>query len=290
MNITKEEILEVVKAKGPIIPLDIKRELGKGDSFVIGAMLSQLISTGEVKITNVKIGGSPFYFYKGQEEKLETLSQYLNEKDRRAFNLLKEKKVLRDNKLEPLERVSQRNIPDFSKKLVISISGEKEIFWKYYLLSDNEGVEIIKTNLRPKSQPEPQKEKQEQKVIPKKEEPAQVPFKEKQKTLAEEDLSEFEIMLRKYFDAQEILIVEREVIRKNSEYEFTIKMKTPLGFAEFYCKARNKKKVPDGDIADAYLQGLINRSPVVFITNGEVAKKSKEKLKTNYKGMIIKEL
>ncbi|MFT4260910.1 MAG: hypothetical protein ACMXX9_00575 [Candidatus Woesearchaeota archaeon] len=294
MNITKEEILSVVKDKGPIIPLDIKRALNKGDSMIIGAMLSQLINSGEVKITNVKLGSSPFYYVKEQLEKLEELSEYLNEKDKRAYNLLREEKVLRDNKLEPIERVSLRNIPDFSKKLVVSISGEKEIFWKYYLLSDNQGVEVIKQKIIPQKQIAKKQEEKKEPQKPVQKEPAvetKKEVKEQQKTLEDDnDRSEFENMLRTYFDAQGIIVVKKEVVRKNSEYDFNIRLRTALGDAEFYCKARNKKKVPDGDIADAYLQGLIKRSPTVFITNGEVAKKSKDKLKTHYKGLIIKEI
>jgi len=43
-------------------------------------------------------------------------------------------------------------------------------------------------------------------------------------------------------------------------------------------------------LSSAYLQGQIRRIPTVFITTGEVTKKAKEKIRTDYKGMIIKEI
>ncbi len=286
MNIKKEDILKVVQEKGPMIPLDIKRALQKGDSMIIGALLSQLINIGEIKFTNVKMGSSPFYYVKGQEQKLSALSQYLNEKDKRVFNKLKEKKILRDKELEPLERVGCRTIVDFSKKLVVSIGGEKEIFWKYFLLTDQEGIEAIKEQLRPRSE---QSQKEPEPV--KKESVASQEPKPKQKTLQDsEDKSEFETRIMNYFNNQNIKVIERNVIRKNADYEFMIRLNTALGETEFFCKARNKKKISDGDISEAYLESLIKRSPVVFVTFGEVAKKAKEKIKTHYKGMIIKEI
>lgn len=288
MNITKEEILNVVKIKGPIIPLDIKRELQKGDTVIIGAYLSQLIHTGEVKITNVKIGGSPFYYTSNQQQKLEPLHQYLNEKDKRTYIKLKENKILRDKKLEPLERVSLRNTPDFSKKIIVSIQGEKEIFWRHFLITEEEGINIIKSRLTKKNTTPNTETKKIETPQKTKEEQTQ-PIK--QTTLqTQEEQSEFEQKISTYFQKQEIIITEKEIVRKNSEYNFKIKIKTSLGLCEFYCKARNKKKIPDGDIAEAYLEGLIKRSPTVFITTGTVSKKSKEKITTHYKGLIIKEI
>ena len=128
----KETILQFVKSRGPIIPNQIKKEVG-GETYLISAVLSELAKDGLIKISYTKIGSSPTYYASGQEFKLQELKKYLNEKDQRTFNLLRQKKVLRDKNQEMLVRVSLRNIKDFAKPLEVKVKGEKEIFWKWYV-------------------------------------------------------------------------------------------------------------------------------------------------------------
>lgn len=301
--VTKEEVLEVVKEKGPVMPLEIKREIGKGDSMIIGAVLSQLYSNQEIKMTKVKKGGSPFYYLKGQEEQLLELKTYLGEKDKMTFDLLKEKKVLRDKVQEPLIRVSCRNIPDFAKKINVNVSGEKELFWKWYLLSDEEALEEIrklfkskdsvksKTETSTKEQPQESNQKYQTHREKTQEKPMQKDQiktnNESQSRIQEEDGSNFEIKLKNYFQEKGIKSLEKENIRKNSEYEFVVEMQTPLGKGMFLCKAKNKKKTNDSDLSEAYMKGQLKNLPVIYLTTGELTKKSEEKLNTDFKGLII---
>ena len=48
--------------------------------------------SGKIFVTNTKVGGTPAYYCEGQEELLQNLEKYLNEKERYAYDLLKEKK------------------------------------------------------------------------------------------------------------------------------------------------------------------------------------------------------
>lgn len=141
--ITKETILNLVKAKGPLIPINITKELG-GNTIFVGAILSELSSSKQIIVSTLKIGGSPLYYVSGQESKLQNFSNYLNEKDRRTFDLLADKKILRDNTQTPLIQVSLRAIKDFAKPLQVKVNGQDEIFWKWYLLTDSQAVEFIK--------------------------------------------------------------------------------------------------------------------------------------------------
>ena len=126
-NIPKEKILEVVK-EGPTIPTRITKRVG-GDSMLIGAILSTLIASGEVRISTVKIGGTPIYYVPDQEQRLEEFSQYLNEKDQKTYKILKDLKVLRDNECDPLIRVSLRNIKDYAKYFEYEVDGKKDYFF-----------------------------------------------------------------------------------------------------------------------------------------------------------------
>ncbi|MCF7871876.1 hypothetical protein K9L97_02475 [Candidatus Woesearchaeota archaeon] len=324
--VSTEDVLNTVRLHGPLIPLEVRKILRKGDSITIGAALSQLVASKNVLFTNVKRGGSPFYYMNGQEAKLERAADNLNEKDKQTFNYLKSEKVLRDKKQEPLTRVSLRQIKDFSREFSVTVNGEKEIFWRYYLVSEQEAYNILKERYAPRKEevkvPEKVKdldnqdlsavakgsvesevkvEKQEKKFSSPKSNSFIEKNKEEQKKLSEVDsktvenifdsvTDEFLTQIKRFFDKNNIFVVNAELVRKGSEYNFTILMETPMGRAEYFCKAKSKKKSNDGDLSTAYVQGQAKRIPVVYLTTGEVTKKAKDKLKTDYKGMLIKEI
>ena len=146
----EERILEFMRREGPMLPNKLARFLGT-DLIIAGAHLSELSSRKVVLITHLKVGGgSPIYYLPGQEEKLQQFYGELNGKDKASYDLLKEKKVLRDKGLDPLTRVSLRNTKDFAKPLQVNLGEDKEIFWKWYLLKNEEAVELIKGLLKPK--------------------------------------------------------------------------------------------------------------------------------------------
>ena len=82
----------------------------------------------------MRIGSSPIYFIQGQEQKLENFSEHLKSKEKEAFNLLKQKKFLKDSIQEPAIKVALREIKDFT----IPFKKENEIYWKYFTASENE--------------------------------------------------------------------------------------------------------------------------------------------------------
>jgi hypothetical protein len=339
--VKSDDVLKVLNSKGPLQPLDVRRELNMGDTLVIGASLSELIARGLAKVTSVKRGGSPFYYAPGQEAKLAELSKFLNEKDGRTFELLKSQKVLRDSKQDPLTRVSLRAIKDYSREFNITVNGQAEVFWRYYAISEEEGVEIVKSMFKPKQTKsqelevaktvdkpvDKQENKEEKKEVakeilkevsetvkseskeesqktktpraprkPREEKTSDVSFLEPMESApANKDIfsridDEFLKKLKKFFDEKSISVKEGNQVKKNSEYVFVINMETPVGKAEYYCMARNKKKCNESDLSAAYLQGQVKRLPVVFITTGEVVKKTKDKLNSDFKGMIVKEI
>ena len=144
--IDKKKVVELVKVKGPVLPVHISKDVGT-NILMTSAILSELVSNKEIRITNTKIGGSPLYYFPGQEYKLQSLYNHLNEKDKRAYDLLKNRKILRDTSLAPIERVSLREIKDFAKQLNVSARNGKEIFWKWFLLSSEDATRIIKSAL-----------------------------------------------------------------------------------------------------------------------------------------------
>jgi len=143
-NIPKDKIIEIVR-QGPTYPAKLAKQLGGGgDTMLIGAILSTLISSGDLKVSTLKIGGSPLYYVPEQESKLEDFLSYLNDKDKKTFRLLKENQVLQDSTQDPLTRVSLRAIKDFAKSFEIDFNKQKLVFWRFYSISREDAVVLAK--------------------------------------------------------------------------------------------------------------------------------------------------
>lgn len=165
----KNKILDFIKKKGPIFPTDISSELGI-ESYFASAYLSEMLSKKEIMISFMKVGSSPLYFLPNQKSLLENYSPKLQEKDKRAFDELKEQKVLRDSQLPPLMRVSLKNIKDFAVPLEVSFNNQKELFWKFYSVSGEEASITIKKLLGGEDKPKEEVKKEILKENPKEEE------------------------------------------------------------------------------------------------------------------------
>jgi len=143
----RDKILSFVRVRGPILPAQIAKELNQ-NQMVASAMLSEAVGSGELKLSNAKVGSSPVYYMPGQEDRLpDLLYKYLNDKEKKAFELLKNKSALQDRALDPVTRVALRQIKDFAVPVDVILSGKKEVFWRYYLKSEEEVTPIIKNIL-----------------------------------------------------------------------------------------------------------------------------------------------
>lgn len=315
MQITKEQIVELkkkmhdyVKANGPAIPVQLSKATGSTTIFA-GAVLSELIAQKMVKVTNAKIGGSPMYYCSGQEEKLVMLRNYLGEKPKQAFDLLKEQKILHDRSCEPWQRVALREIKDFAMPIYIQINGGQEIFWRWYLLSEEEAVKEIKQVLEEEEKKELKKEKIIEPVqnVIKEEKAATLPqIKEPEKALEQletestkekpkrrkdkkQDDSFYKNILKLFAD-KKIEIIEQKILKPGKELNFVVKIPSNLGSLHYLAIARDKKKVSDSDITMAYSEGLNSKMPVIYLSNGELSKKAEKYIESNMKGIIFKKI
>lgn len=301
----RDKILQIVRIKGPVIPAQIKNAINR-DILMAGAMLSELVSKNLLRVSSLKIGGSPLYYLPGQESRLQSFANKLNEKDKKTYDLLQQKKILRDKELGPLTRVSLRQIKDFAKPLEVSFGEEKEIFWRWYLTPDHEAEAMIKEVVGVKKEvlvpkPEIVKEKIEEKrpevlvkeeAIPIKKLPK--PFKPlkplKPKRFVELPKLDFVKKINNYFKRKGIEIIEQKIIRKNSDIDYVIKLPTAVGPMMYYCKAKSKKRPSDADLASAFVQGQLKKLPVLFLTTGELTKRAKEMRNKEFKNITIKKV
>ena len=139
----QDKILNFLKVTGPTLPTKVAKNINT-DILLASAHLSDLSSQGKVKISKLKIGGSPLYFLPGQDSPLyDFASGNINSKDLLVLDQLKEKNILRESNLELIQRVGLRNLPDFAVPLNVRVSDKIELFWKWHLSSNDDANQMI---------------------------------------------------------------------------------------------------------------------------------------------------
>lgn len=278
----RESVLEIVKFKGPLLPVQIAKDIGTNIMFA-GALLSELVSNGKIKITNVKMGGSPLYYTDNQIEKLQELVKHLNEKDRQAALLLKEKKILRDNDCTPLQRVSLREIKDFAKPLQAKEHEQVELFWKWYLVSDDEAKGLIEEIMK-EYKPVEEVKKIEKKIEIEKEIKKIKPKVERKKPIKSLGLKN----VNDYFNKNNIKILNADVVNKNKEVNYVVEITSDIGSLNFFVKFKDKRKIEEGDLSLALNEA--KNMPLIFLSNGDLSKRAKKLIENEFKGIIFRKL
>ena len=275
----KEEVFQFLSRAGPSFPAKISQGVGR-ESYFIGAVLSELIQSKRIKLSYAKIGGSKLYYLPGQEEKLSILYDHLPNAEKNAYDLLKEKKFLKSFEVDPVGRVALANLQDFS----IPVNQEGEQAWRWYLEPAithvqeqpkiQEPQRTIQTEIKPKIE----------EIKPKIEEIKPIVEEIKPKQSKEDEFSK---KVEEFFLEKQIQVLEKEVIRKNSESNFIIKISSQLGPIELFVCAKNKKKINDQDLMIAHQKGQNQKKQTLFLTTGDSTKKAKEYLEKNLKGQMI---
>lgn len=129
----KEKILKYLLEKGPELPVHIAKHLSMNSIFA-SAFLSEMASEGMIKISDMKVGGSPIYYEPSTKPLLEKYFNYLGGKDKEACLLLKEKGILEDSSQPPVIRVALRGLKDFA----FPFKNDDKSFWRYFLVSEEE--------------------------------------------------------------------------------------------------------------------------------------------------------
>ncbi len=268
----KEKILGIIRNEGPVLPIHISRKL-ESDTIFAGAVLSELVNNKLIFISNAKIGGSPVYYVKGQENKLNILYSHLPGKEKEAYELLRTNQVLKDSECEPAIRVALRSIKDFSRPLEIN----NELYWRWYLTSEEDALVLLGKALRP------QKTLLEKpKIEVKRLTPNKIEIK---KEFIDATKDEFFELVNNYFKNKDIEVLE--LSKKGREIEGNVKIKSELGILDFYVVAKNKKKINEADLSLANDKGRKHKMNILFLTNGELSKKTNKYLEDNLRGSVI---
>lgn len=313
----RNKILSLVESH-PVLPSEVAKTLGI-DSLMSGAMLSEMVSKGLLKVSRFKIGGSPVYFSPKHPDHLLSFIDNLNDKDKKTCILLQEKGVLFDDEQEPLTRVSLKEIKDFAIPLTVTYKEKDYSFFKWFLLADSDAEGIIKDILgisKPsKSASAVDIEKPEEKSVPKNSIPkSSVVDKSSVNTLESNNpkdlqdseaslqnknnsesfvdksmaISGFDSIVESFFSKHNISFGKKSKIRKD-DFEYLVRLPTVVGSIDFFCKAKRKKRINDSDLSNALVSGQLDKLPVLFITEGDLTRTAKELL-PKLNGFVFKKL
>lgn len=276
----KEKIISILRLKGPSLPVHIARETGLSILFS-SAFLSELISDKTVKISYMRVGSSPVYFLPGHSNLLERFSQHLKSKEKDAFELLKAKKFLKDNELDPAIRVALRAIKDFA----IPFENQGELFWRYFIIPESEFKAPEK--MPEQVQPKPEKINEISVPLATKLKIAKEEKKEKQKDLniLDRKPKKEKIKLKKtakkpstnekFFNKIKEFLAKKsiEILGIESFSKDDLFLKVKYNDKEKLLVAYNKKKINEADISKAYKKSSELSLPYIILSVGEPSKK-----------------
>ena len=297
---THNKIINILNRRGPGLPIQIAKEMGISSLFV-SAFLSELYNEKRIKISNLRVGGSPLYFLEGHEWKLENYYQFMHPKEIEAFQLLKENKILKDSEQEPAIRVALRSIRDFA----IGFKIDDEIYWRYFLFSELDAVNLVKSFMPIEVKIEIKKkelevEKEVSKVIKESKEKSDIEIKESDKETIKSDKetvklpvnkkssiktkSDFVLKVINFIKSNHLKIIEERGY-KLKEYNCILQIKSELGNIDFLTQAKDKKIITDSD-----LKKLLNSTkplgiPAFILYIGGLNKKAREFL-IKYKSIL----
>ena len=314
----QDKILQFLRMVGPTIPSKVAKNIGS-DILIASAHLSDLASQRKVKISDLKVGGTPLYYLPGQEEQVyQYAASNLNPKDYQVAERLRQQKIMREADLDLLSKVALRTIKDFAIPIHVTVNDQRELFWKWHLLSDAETNALLNALLSPPPQPTEQEEQSSsvqrgklpllEQERPSQEQTALFPIppqevtshhQEQQSFLAAQQeqpreerkakrgsirslkkhiIDEFLPLVEEFCKNHRIEIEEKETIRKNAEINFKVRVPSVVGKTVYFCKAKNKTKCDEKDLSAAYMEAQRKRLPLLFLYTGEIHKKAQEML------------
>ncbi len=292
----KEKIMALIKTSGPQLPIRIAKHIGVSPLFT-SAFLSEMVGEKRIKISDMKVGSSPLYYIEGQEPMLENFIEYLNFKEREAFLLLKDSKILSDEDQHPAIRVALRKIKDFAVPITVrdTETSKTKIFWKIFTLPDEEMKQRVSEKMLGKTQkkqetPFIQKEsiktdiKEEPKVKEhiqqsKEEVKTEVHEVRKQKKVKEKKPdTKFRDSIADYLSSRDIEVLQ-EIMVKKKEYISRIRIDIPFGKQEFYLISKEKSIITTDDLVSALQKAQSEKMPALVLATGKLHKNAQDYLK-----------
>jgi hypothetical protein len=281
----KKKVISFLENSGPSLPVRIAKAI-EMDPIFTSAILSELLSSKDVKTSNMRVGASPLYFLEGQEQKLEEQIENLKSAEKEAFLKLKKKKILKDEEENPQTRVALRNIRDFA----IPFRFKEKIMWRHAFTEEKEIREMLENNGGA-----PEKKIEETKEIATKNdnEEREAETKETEKNAEEEkpkkieeiftpeeDETEFFTEIKNFLDKKGIEFTEK-IQTDKKEIVAKVSLPTKLGDITFLLIAKNKKSINISEINSSIQRANYEKMPCLLIIRKEPSKKIQNLIEQN---------
>jgi len=267
----EQDILDFIKKEGPVLPIKISKQF-RIDSFMASALLSELVSKGLIKSTSGNIGSSRLFYAENQEIKARSMIfEKLDDLGKMFVRMMNEHKVALESELGAQEKFLANKLRDFVVPYSADINGKQETVWAFSSLSKDEALNEISRRFK---KPEPEKPAEEIK-----------PVRQEQKTLAEQPKkadSDFENKAMNYFASKNIPVFEKQMQKKNKEFQFFIKVPSAFGEQECYVKAKSKKTIKEEDLSLAWLEAQKHKKQLIFVTDGKLSPKVRTFAETKF--------
>ena len=286
----KKTALDIIQREGPSLPSAISGRIGI-PLLLMSALLSEMRGDKTVKLSNLKIGGSPLYYIEGQEAMLDNFMRYLELKEQEAFELLKKSEVVDEEKTQPAFRVAFRSMKDFAVPVTVKLENGEKVFWKFHTTSDeivNQKItELLKTKeIKLEMEKAKEIEKPAEKAIEKQaelktEKPEKKKYEKKPKDNEKVKAKISEWLAKKGFAMENELDEENNCI---------VSINSQVGKLHFLAATRLKKSLSEADLSLAYQQGQQAKMPVLFLTNGILTKKAQAYLEQLGKLIVVEKI
>ena len=282
MSELSNKVVEFLRINGPSHPVQIGKVLGK-DTMMTSAILSEVVKTGNVKMTQRKVGNSSLFFLPGQEEKVkEMLKKDLNFVENKLVERAKSKSFIPHSELTTQDKFILPELRDFLVPLKVKYGESEMVVWKHYTVS-NETIMPSITEMMKKAPPKKiEAPKREIIRVPERKESI---FGEKPPDKKTAPAVGFQAVVENWLSEKGIIVVKSDVKRKGKEIEYVIKMKEPVE-QEFYVKCKDKKRVSESDITMTYTEAMQKKMPAMFITSGKVSKKLLKTIDKKFGGLV----
>ena len=258
MLLTKENLLKFIKEKGLVNPIEVSKEF-EVNSMVASAALSEVSKNKEIEITDIKIGSSPYYYDISQREKIENLREFLDERSREIFDMIKEKQVINDSHIPVSKKMFLEKLSDFAKIIEFEFKKQQYKFWIYYLRDLNETkkqiIEALKNMSTEKKtqdiESSDEKVKQKEKSIPSN-------FSSIESNASQDDNSK---NIDKFLIEKNLEILEKRKEDRGVKYSLVLNFGFKIYFEGFYFS----KKVSSKEILDFFYSS--NKPKIIFVKN-----------------------
>jgi len=141
-------------------------------------------------------------------------------------------------------------------------------------------LQLLKEDLMKEIKPKIEKEvkgKTEQQVFKPTEEKKEMPKME----------GAFYKSLMSYFENNKIQVLKQEMIKKEKDFEFVVKVPSIIGEVMYFVKCKDKKRLTEVDVYGAYSEGKIKGLPTLLMSTGILNKKIEEGLDKKYRGQML---